>query len=56
MARETEKQKNICFTILKVLNPLALFGVAVWAFWRTHGIDCAYEPKRAPKSPYLTQS
>ena len=27
-----------------------------FAFWRTHGIDCAYEPKIAPKPPYLTQS
>ena len=27
-----------------------------FAFWRTHGIDSAYEPKRVPKPLYLTQS
>ena len=27
-----------------------------FAFWRTHGIDCAYEPKRAQNDHISTQS
>ena len=46
-------RKKIRFTILKVLNPLILFEVV---FWRTHGIDCAYEPKRAQNDHISTQS
>ena len=38
---------------MKVLNPLILFEVV---FWRTHGIDCAYEPKRAQNDHISTQS